>query len=431
MNESSMIDVRNIGLRGVTVADSKISLVDGQNGRLLYRGYAIEDLAERASFEEVVYLLLNGTLPTRAQLEATRKALSEARQLPKAVVDGMRTRPRSAQPMDVLQGAVTALADHDPKLGSMEREDLVAASLVLVSRIALVVAAWHQIRQGKDPVEVDRDGSHAAAFLQALWGRRPNDAEERLMDALLVLHAEHTLNASTFAAREVASTQAHLYAAVASAVGSLSGPLHGAANARVMDMLLGIGSIENVESWVRNRIESGQRVMGLGHAVYKTVDPRANILRKVAGKALEGKDEEKWYHLGLKVEETAHRLLKELKGLELYPNVDFFSGPILYALGLATDMFPPFFAVSRASGWTAHVIEEQLAEAQPKPALYRPKAQYTGRYCGPQGCEWIPLESRGYGCPCGKDHESCDEAAAVRDVQSQRSARELIEHLTR
>lgn len=409
------------------MADSKISLVDGQNGKLIYRGFAIEDLAEKATFEEVVYLLLHGTLPNKDQLEATRRALAEARRLPDAVLEGMRTRPASARPMDVLQGAVTTLADHDPKAGSMERQDLSAASLTLISRIAFVVAAWNQIRQGKDPVEVDADASHAAAFLQALWGRRPNKDEERLMDTLLVLHAEHTLNASTFAAREVASTRAHLYAAVASAVGSLSGALHGAANARVMDMLLEIGDIENVEPWVKNRIESGQRVMGLGHAVYKTLDPRANVLRTVAGRALKGKPEEKWYQLGLKVDEVARRLLKEMKGLELYPNVDFYSGPILYALGLQTDMFPAFFAVSRASGWSAHVIEEQLAEAQPKPALYRPKAQYVGRYCGPQGCEWVPLESRGYGCPCGKDHESCDEAAAIQDVDSGRSTRNLIE----
>jgi citrate synthase len=409
------MDVRNIGLRGVTVADSKIGLVDGDKGILIYRGYQIQDLAEHATFEEVIHLLMVGCLPTPEQLTAVKTQLMAALPLPDSTLAYLRSRSRKAQPMDVIQGALTVLADEDPALGSERREDLVASSYRLIARTALVAAAWHHLREGRDLPVVTLDGSLASVFLLALWGRQPTDDERRLMDTLLVLHAEHSLNASTFAARGVASTRAHLYAAASSAVGALSGALHGGANARVMEMLLGIGSLENVEPWVTRRIDSGQRVMGLGHAVYTTEDPRADILRTVAAKALAGKAEEKWFHLALEVRREAMKQLKEKKRLELFPNVDFYSGPILYSLGLAMDMFPVLFAVSRVAGWCAHIIEELLAEAAPKAQLYRPEANYTGRLCGPMGCKFIPLESRGAGCPCGKDVDGCDEAQALAE----------------
>jgi citrate synthase len=229
------------------------------------------------------------------------------------------------------------------------------------------------------------------------------------MDVLLVLHAEHTFNASTFAVREVASTKASLYMSVASGVGALSGPLHGGANARVMEMLMKIGDASAVEPWVRGRIESGQRVMGFGHAVYRTEDPRAGVLREVAQRTLAGRPEQKWFALALEVDRVTRALLREIKGLTLYPNVDFYSGGILSALGLANESFPAFFAVSRVSGWCAHFVEEEFSEAQPKSVIYRPEANYVGRYCGPSGCSFVPLEQRGLGCPCGKDVEGCTE----------------------
>jgi citrate synthase len=402
---------KNIGLRGVTVADSRISMVDGAQGKLIYRGFTIQQLADQASFEEVVYLLLNGDPPTEEQLAETKKIMAESRNLPEGVLAGLKARQRTAIPMDVLQGAVTALADHDPDLGTEDREKAIHSCLRLISQTATVVAAWHQIRRGFGPIVLNRELSHAGAFLQGLWGTEPTAYEERLMDLLLVLHAEHTLNASTFAAREVASTLAHLYASVSAGVGALSGPLHGGANARVMDMLLEIGSIENVEPWVSERIAKNQRIMGLGHAVYKTEDPRAGVLREVAEKTLVGREEEKWFRLALEIERVGRQQLRDKKGLDLYPNVDFYSGPVLYALGLPTDMFPPFFAVSRVSGWAAHYVEEHFAEAQPKPALYRPRANYTGRYCGPEGCTWVPLRCRGHEAECREMDEPHGSAA--------------------
>jgi citrate synthase len=409
------VSTKNIGLRGVTVADSKVSLVDGDNGKLIYRGYSIQDLAESANFAEVVHLLLHGRLPDADELSRTEASLAEARRLPEEVLAMLRVRRREADPMAVLQSAVAALADSDPDLGKPEREARVRSALRLIARTASVVAAWYNLSQGREPPDPGDSGSHAAGFLRGMWGREPTAAEVRLMDTLLVIHAEHTFNASTFAVREVASTRADIYASIAAGVGALSGALHGGANARVMQMLRGIGDEDAVEQWVRGRIEAGERVMGIGHAVYKTTDPRATVLQKVARASLGGTPNEKWYRLALKVEEAATRLLKEIKGLELYPNVDFYSGGVLHALGLPDNFFPAFFAVSRVSGWCAHFIEEELAEAQPKPALYRPRAHYTGRFCGTQGCRYVPLEQRGAGCPCGKDVVGCDEELALAE----------------
>ncbi|MBI5498880.1 MAG: citrate/2-methylcitrate synthase [Deltaproteobacteria bacterium] len=403
------VETKNIGLRGVTVADTRISLVDGEKGLLNYRGYAIETLAQQSTFEEVVFLLLMGRLPSRSELEATTGALRDLRALPASVEAYLRARPRTARPMDVVQGGITALADDDPALGSTNREDLVRSSLRLIARTATMASRWLQLRGGRDGGETAAaEDSHAGAFLRGLWGRTPTPDEVRLMDALLVLHAEHSLNASTFAAREVASTRAHLYSSVSAAFGALSGDLHGGANASVMRMLLEIEDESRVEDWVAARIKAGQRVMGLGHAVYVTTDPRAAILRDLAAEVLDGREEERWFRLALKVQEVARRRLREEKALDLYPNVDFYSSPVLYAMGIPIDMFPVFFGVSRTAGWCAHVIEETFAEAQPKPALYRPDASYVGRYCGPAGCEFVPIEARG-GCPTGAEFKGCDD----------------------
>ncbi len=412
----SEIDAKNIGLRGVTVADSKVSKVDGVNGHLIYRGYKINDLAKEACYEEIVYLLLMGKLPTKDELDSVKKTMSEQRRLPEEVLGMLRLRRKDADPMDVLQSALAVLSDTDPGVQSAKREDRVKSALRLISLTASIIAAWYHLSQGNEPPEVDTQISHAAAFLKALWKKDPTNKEIHLMDVLLVLHAEHTFNASTFAVREVASTRAHIYASVAAGVGALSGALHGGANRKVMQMLHDIGDENRVEEWVRKRVESNQRVMGLGHAVYKTEDPRARILHTVAKDTLVGTRDQKWFNLALKVDESARRLLKEIKGLELYPNVDFFSGGVLNALGLSDKFFTAFFAVSRISGWCAHFIEEEFAEAQPKATIYRPRANYTGRMCGPQGCQFIPIEERGAGCMCGNPLNTCDEELAAKNL---------------
>jgi len=385
---------KNIGLRGVTVADSAISLVDGQAGRLLYRGFSIQELAQKASYEEIIFLLLAGAPPVDAAISQTREDLGRHRVLPKEIVAGLKSLPLNAGPMDVVQGVVPAFAATDSLCGSDDRQLVYQSCLRLISGFALAAAAWQRIRLGKEPVEPlpDPDISHAASFLHGMWGRIPTKGEAKLMDLLLILHAEHSFNASTFAVREVASTKAHLYAAISAGVGALSGPLHGGANARVMGMLLDIAELDKVETWVTERMAAKGRIMGLGHAVYKTEDPRAAILRQTAEKVLAGKKEEKWFRLCLEVEKVGRAKLKAEKNLEIYPNVDFYSSPVLYGLGFPIDMFPVFFAVSRVAGWCAHYLEERFAEAQPKPALYRPRANYVGRLCGTEGCPWIAHE---------------------------------------
>lgn len=386
---------KNIGLRGVVVADSKISNVDGENGKLVYRGYSIETLSQKATFSETVFLLLMGRLPTLDELNTTHQTMADARKLPRAVIDMLKVRSPEADPMDVLQAAVACLADHDPDLRTDRRSGRVRSALRIIARMPMVVAAWYHIRAGRKRPEMTSNSGQSASFLRTLWGREPTKAEARLVDILTVIHAEHSFNASTFTVRQVTSTRAHIYAAVSAGVGSLGGPLHGGANARVMEMLMEIGSIDNVEPWVRKRIESHDRIMGLGHSVYKTIDPRAVILKKIAEETLTGKPEEHWFRLALEVEKVGKRLLLEMRGLDLQPNVDFYSGGVLQALGLPTEFFPAFFAISRVTGWCAHVIEEEFADAQPKAVLYRPSVNYTGKFQEPAGLPFIPIEDRG------------------------------------
>ena len=392
-----MTHPKNIGLRGVVVADSKISNVDGENGRLIYRGYSIETLSQKATFSETVFLLLMGRLPTIDELKSVHQTMADARKLPRNIIDMLKTRSPEADPMDVLQASVACLADHDPDIRSDRRSARVRSSLRLIARMPMVVAAWYHIRAGRKRPEMTSNAGQSASFLRTLWGREPTPAEARLVDILTVIHAEHSFNASTFTVRQVTSTKAHIYAAVSAGVGSLSGSLHGGANACVMDMLMEIGSINNVEPWVRKRIESHERIMGFGHSVYKTTDPRATILRNMAKDTLAGKPEEHWFRLALEVEKVTHRLLLEIRGLDLHPNVDFYSGGVLQALGLPTEFFPAFFAISRVTGWCAHAIEEEFADAQPKAVLYRPSVNYTGKMHEPDGLPFTPIQERGNG----------------------------------
>ncbi|RMG90130.1 MAG: citrate (Si)-synthase [Candidatus Dadabacteria bacterium] len=386
--------VKNVGLRGITVADTKVSFIDGTQGVLIYRGYRIEDLARYSTYEEVAHLLIHGHLPSKAELEAFCARLRAAREVPTAVVESLRLRPTSASPMDVLQGAVAFLADHDPDLGETTKEAVQAQAERLAARLPGVVAAWDRIRKGEPVPEPRDDLGHAAHFLYQLTGEVPDPETARLFDVCLLLHADHTFNASTFAAREVASTRAHLYAAVGAAVGALSGELHGGANTRVMAMLREIGSVEAAEAYVKARLDAGERIMGMGHAVYKTLDPRARILKEMALALAERTGDRHWLDIAERVREVTQREFQARKGTEIYPNVDFYSAPVYYQMGIEPDLFTPVFALGRVAGWAAHVIEEKFAEAQERPALYRPKAEYVGEYCGPQGCVYEPLEAR-------------------------------------
>ena len=385
--------ILNTGLRGVTIADTRISDVDGANGRLIYRGYLIQDLAE-ASFEEAVHLLLYEKLPNPDELKSFRKKLAGDREIPQEVVAALKTRPHDALPMDILQCAVPMLAHHDPDVRDQSIESVNRMALRLIAKFATVMAAWDRIRNGQEPLAPDTGLGHAANFLYMLTGKEPEEDVGRYMDTALVLHAEHSFNASTFAAREVASTKAHIYSAIAAAVGSLSGDLHGGANVRVMEMLKKIGDPEKAADFVSQEFDAGRKIFGLGHAVYDTDDPRAHILAPMSKDLGERIGEPQWYQISKTLEEVGKAEFRKRKNRDIFVNVDFYSASLYYAMGIPVDFFTPVFAISRVAGWAAHVLEEQFAGAAPKPTLYRPESEYIGDYCGPDVCEYVPLEAR-------------------------------------
>jgi citrate synthase len=384
----------NTGLRGVVIANTRICDVDGANGRLIYRGYLVQDLARQASFEEVVHLLLYEKLPGEAALAEFKRRLSAERSLPPEVIAALKTRPKHALPMDVLQCVVPMLAQHDPDIRDPSVEASLRMAVRLIAKFPTIVATWERIRNGKDPIAPAAELNQAGNFLYMLNGRVPDDEVVRFFDTALVLHAEHSFNASTFAAREVASTRAHLYAAVTAAIGSLSGELHGGANVRVMEMLFKIGSADAVQDYVKQELDAGRIIFGLGHAVYDTDDPRAQILAPMSKLMGERVGETKWYELSTVLEKTGKEEFKQRKRRDIYVNVDFYSASLYYSMGIPVDLFTPVFAISRIAGWTAHVIEEQFAGAAPKPMIYRPESEYIGEYCGPEVCELTPLEER-------------------------------------
>ncbi len=388
--------ILNTGLRGVVIAESRICDVDGPNGRLIYRGYLIQDLAKNVSFEEAAYLLIYEKLPGSAELEEFKRRLKAQQGLPPEVIAAMQTMPKNALPMDILQSVVPMLAQHDEDV--INRDQSMDASVrmatKLISKVSAIIAAWHRIRNGKEPIAPLPDLDHAANFLYMLSGRQPDKEVARFLDAALVCHAEHSFNASTFAAREVASTRAHMYASVAAAVGSLSGDLHGGANTRVMEMLFKIGSPDKVHDFVNQEFDAGRVIFGLGHAVYDTDDPRAPIMVDMIKKMAEKSGVSKWYDISTLLEKTGKEEFKKRKGRDIFVNVDFYSGSLYYSMGIPVDLFTPVFAVARIAGWCAHIIEEQFAGAAPKPMLYRPESEYIGEYCGPDVCEFTPLEAR-------------------------------------
>jgi 2-methylcitrate synthase len=385
---------KNIGLRGVTVADTRISDVDGENGVLIYRGYRIEDLASYSTFEETAYLLLHDSLPTPEQLVDFSRRLVEARRLPGFVIENMKRLPPEARPMDVLQASIPLLATIDPELALETREANISKAIRLIARVAEIVAAWQRVRLGVEPLPSDDKLSHAANFLWQLSGIKPDPEMAKDLDTALVLHADHSFNASTFACREVVSTQAHMYAGVAAGVGALSGSLHGGANAQVMKMLMELQNEKDVAGWVKKQLDSGRKIMGMGHAVYKTTDPRAKFLKEMGRKLGEKLGQEQWYRLSTQIEETAVAEFKKRGKTTIKPNVDFYSAAVYHMMGIPQDLMTPVFAVSRIAGWTSHIIEEKFGDAQGKPALYRPSSDYTGNYCGKIGCTYEPMDKR-------------------------------------
>jgi citrate synthase len=388
------MDTRNIGLRNIEVADTKICSIDGENGKLIYRGYDIFDLVNHSTFEETAYLLLFGDLPDKDNLRGFSQQLSGARGLPRSIIDNMKNRPKLARPMDVIQSTISELPDYDPDMDRDDKEANIKRAISLIAKISTLVAAWDRIRKGNEPIEpLGDDTNHATNFLYMLTDEMPSKEEAKIFDIALILHAEHSFNASTFAAREIASTRAHMYACIGGAIGALSGELHGGANIQVMKMLLEIGNVDETDKWVRSRLGNGDRVMGMGHAVYKTTDPRADILAKLS-KIISRKRNTPWYDITARVEDTTRRYMREHKKQPIYPNVDLYSASLYYSMGLPVELNTTIFAISRIAGWTAHVIEEKFAEAAPRPALYRPKALYVGKYCGPMGCEYIPISNR-------------------------------------
>ena len=383
---------KNIGLRGIEVADTKISNIDGEKGMLIYRGFNILDMTKNSTFEETAYLLLYDKLPTRYQLSEFNAKLVDARQIPKQMQKNMRNWKRDADPMDMLQAFVAALAGYYDEEFS-DKDASYDRAINLIAKVATIVASWHRIRNGLEIVDPDPSLSHAANFLYMMSGKRPDAEVERIFDVCLILHAEHTFNASTFTARQVASTRAHMYSASSAAIGSLSGELHGGANTEVMKMLLEIGQIDKIEPWIKDRIRQGDRVMGMGHAVYRTYDPRAQVLKELS-RELAQKTGGPWFDMTEKVETVTISEIKRKKRMDIYPNVDLYSASIYYMLDIPVDLNTPIFAVSRVAGWAAHVIEEKFAEAAPKPALYRPKAVYIGKEGGSEECEYKKIDER-------------------------------------
>ena len=391
---AQIVNVKNVGLRGVTVADTKISFIDGENGILLYRGYRIEQLAEKSSFLEIAYLLLNDSLPTRKQLINFEDMVKAERYLPEYVLETLKAYPKNAGPMDVLQSSVMALALSDPDLLNETRESNVRMAVRLIARIPVLVAAWHRIREGLVPLPSDEALSHAANFLWLLHGEKPDEEMAQDLDTCLVLHADHTFNASTFACREVVSTRAHMYAGVSAGIGALSGSLHGGANARVMKMLMELESQNDIAGWVQNKLDGGDKIMGMGHAVYKTMDPRARYLKDMAARLGKKTGQERWHELSTQIERYGLEAFRKKGKTDILPNVDFYSAPVYHIMGIPLDLMTPIFAISRVSGWCAHIIEEKYADAQEKPALYRPHAEYVGQYCGLSGCTYESPEER-------------------------------------
>ncbi|WP_227375125.1 citrate synthase [Haladaptatus halobius] len=379
-----MSDEVKRGLEGVVVAESELSHIDGDVGKLVYRGYTIEDLARGASYEEVLYLLWHGELPTRDELESFTEAMTEERAINDGVMATVRELAESdSNPMSALRTAVSMLATYDPDDAETDPEDREAnlrKGRRITAKIPTILAAFARIRDGSDPVEPQTDLGHAANFLYMLNDEEPDDVTADVFDQALVLHADHGLNASTFSAMVTSSTLSDLHSAVTSAIGTLAGPLHGGANANVMRMLREIDdSDQDPVGWIDNALDEGRRVAGFGHRVYNVKDPRAKILGERSEDLGEAAGDTKWYEMSVAIEEY----MQEQKGLA--PNVDFYSATTYYQMGIPIDIFTPIFALSRVGGWVAHVLEQYEDNR-----LIRPRAKYVGN----ENMEFVPIDER-------------------------------------
>lgn len=356
------------GLEGVVATTSNICYIDGDRGVLAYRGIDIHELADHSTFEETCYLLWFGNLPTRRELRELHERLVQERKLDASIITLLRNAPRHALPMDVLRTAVSALSFYDPQEKNNDRQANVDKTIRLTSQIAMIVAAYDRIRKGQPVVEPDRSLSHAANFLLMLNGTHPSPTAERALDIALILHADHELNASTFAARVTAATLSDMHSAITSAIGALKGPLHGGANEAVFHILEAIDSSgADPVAYVKGMLAQKRKIPGFGHRVYHTEDPRATHLRIMSHDLGASSGQAKWFEISRKIEEFVKADKK------LNANVDFYSASTYHTLGIDVDLFTPVFAVSRVSGWTAHVIE-QLDDNR----LIRPRAEYTG-----------------------------------------------------
>lgn len=368
------------GLEGVVATSSAICYIDGEKGVLSYCGYNINELASHASFEEVVFLLWNLRLPTQTELNTLKAKLVAERELPAEVNFFLKSVPKNAVPMDVLRTAVSLLSLYDPIAADMSEQSNVAKAAKLLARISTIVTSFDQLRNGRAVIPGDPSLGYAANFIYTLTGKKPDQVMERVFDVALILHADHELNASTFAARVTAATLSDIYSAVTSAIGALKGPLHGGANEAVIHMLLKTANPEDAVGKVRGDLVNKVKVPGFGHRVYEVLDPRAIHLKVLSEQLSKSTGFTDLYEKSTRIEKAVH----EAKGLNA--NVDFYSASCYYSLGIPIDLFTPIFAVSRMSGWTAHILEQYRNNR-----LIRPRADYTGL---PDGQPWVPIEKR-------------------------------------
>jgi len=369
----------NRGLDGIIAFSSTKSAIDGEKGELNYAGYNIDTLAENASFEEVAFLLWNDRLPKADELEELNKQLRAERDLPEPVLEYIRTTDKNAEPMSVLRTATSMLADFDDEATDNSPEANMRKSIRMTARMPAIIAAFSRVRDGKEIVAPLKEGSIAYDFLYMLNGERPGEKAEKVMDICLILHAEHGMNASTFVCRAICSTESEIYSGVTGACGSLKGPLHGGANTAVMNMLLNLDKDADVEAFIRERLAERKKVMGFGHRVYRTIDPRAKHLQKMSKQLAEETDTVYLYEWSDKIQQV----MKDEKNID--PNVDFFSATVYYSMGIKPDLFTCIFAMSRVTGWTAHFMEQ--AENN---RLIRPRQLYVGEKNQP----WTPIEKR-------------------------------------
>jgi citrate synthase len=377
-----MVEVKGFkeGLENVVAADSSICYIDGERGILSYRGIDIHELADHSTFEEVCFLLWEGRLPRREELDGLRRSIGAERALPRPMLELLSSLVPHLIPMDAVRTMVSALAETDPDVTDMSLPGNRRKAVRLTGQIATMVAAHHRIRQGQSVVEPDPSLGHAEDFLRMLNGAKPSLEAVRAFDMALVLHADHELNASTFAARVTAATLADMHSAITSAVATLKGPLHGGANEAVIRMLFEIGSLDRVDDFLHGKLERKEKIMGFGHRVYHTEDPRATHLRAISKALAESSGETRWYDMSRRIE----KIMNEEK--KLNSNVDFYSASVYYMLGIPPDVYTPIFAVSRISGWAAHVLEQYEHNR-----LIRPRAEYIGpEYPQP----YVPIEKR-------------------------------------